>query len=93
MSSKESLVRARYAVSVLKVARKIPPAEAIKLVDGLSKDWLDMESDEKLAEARANATLACEELAIALRGDSPGLQAHWDRAASAASLWLSLVER
>lgn len=92
MGDKESLIRARYAVSVLKVAKNTPRQEAITLVEGLSKDWLDMESDDAIANARAGALTACEQLLSALRINPATLPRAWDRAFSAAAQWVDLAQ-
>lgn len=93
MDDKDSLVRARYAVSVLRVAQKVPRAEAIKLIEGLSKDWLNMESNEIIFSSRAEATNTFEDLATALQTNSPTLPRAWDKAANAAARWLAAVEQ
>lgn len=85
MNGRESLIRARYAVSVLRVAKVNPRMRPSR--------WLDTESDDKIAEARTNATVACEELAVALRGNSPKLRSAWDQAANTATHWLSQNNR
>lgn len=92
MREKESLIRARYAVSVLRVARGSPINDAIKLVGGLSRDWLDMEPDEKIAEARISCLKACEQLAKTLHASGPSAPQEWDRAERAAASWLKLLE-
>jgi hypothetical protein len=92
MGEKESLIRARYTVSVLRVARGSPINDAAKLVAGLSRDWLDMEADEKIAEARISCLRACEKLAETLRANLPSAPQEWDRAERAAALWLKTLE-
>jgi hypothetical protein len=92
MGEKESLIRARYTVSVLRVARGSPINDAIKLVSGLSSDWLDMEADDKIAEARILCLKACEKLAETLRANAPSAPQEWDRAERAAASWLKLLE-
>jgi hypothetical protein len=92
MGEKESLIRARYTVSVLRVARGSPINDAIKLVGGLSRDWLEMEADEKIAEARISCLNACERLAVTLRANAPSAPQEWDRTERAAASWLKLLE-
>jgi hypothetical protein len=91
MGEKEGLIRARYAVSVLRVARGSPAKDALKLVEGLSGDRLNMDSEGNLTESRLRFLNACEQLADALRSGSQGRLA-WDRATNAAAAWLTSLE-
>ena len=92
MGASGSLIRARYAVSILRVAKGAPRQEAIRLVENLSKDWLDMETDGMVADARASATDACAEFVMSLRENSPIAFTAWKRAANAADRWLEVVK-
>ncbi len=91
MGEKESLIRARYAVSVLRVARGSPAKDAFKLVDGLSAELLSMELSRELTEPSSDLLYACEHLSAALRSGTPTRKA-WDRATNAAAAWLALLE-
>jgi hypothetical protein len=92
MSNGESLIRARYAVTLLKVARSAKREEAIRLIEGLAKDWLGMESDAKIAGARQDALKTFGELVTALRADEKTLNATWERATQAALNWRAALE-
>jgi hypothetical protein len=91
MGEREGLIRARYAVSILRVARGSPAKDALKLVDGLAAELLSMELDGELTESRVNLLYACEYLSAALRLGSPTRMA-WDRATNAAAAWMALLE-
>lgn len=87
MSDKEGLIRARYAVSVLRVAKGSPEKHALKLVGHLLEEPLNLESDVEL-----NFLRACQQLADALSRGSPTSRSAWDRATAAAAAWLALLE-
>jgi hypothetical protein len=91
MSDQQSLIRARYANSVLRVAMRSSREEAIKLAEGLANDLVNIESDERIANARADTRKACDQLASALKANSPTLSTAWKRAVHAAELWLETV--
>lgn len=93
MGNQESLIRARYAVSILRVAKGVPRQEAITLIEGLSRDRVNMELNETIASARADTRNACNQLIAALREDSPTLYIAWEQAAHAAERWLETVNR
>jgi hypothetical protein len=92
MGEKESLIRARYTVSVLRVVSRSPIKDAIKPVDVLSRDWFDLEADKNIAETRISCLKACEQLAETLRMNEPSAPREWDRAERAAPSWLKLLE-
>jgi hypothetical protein len=91
MGEKEGLIRARYTVSVLRVARGSPAKDALKLVNSLSAELLSMELNGELTESSSNVLYACEHLSAALRLGTPTRMA-WDRATNAAVAWLALLE-
>ncbi len=90
MGEKEGLIRARYAVSVLRVARGSPAKDALRLVEGLSRDLI-MESGEEITGSRNHFLHACQQLAAALRAGVT-VQIAWDRATAGAAAWLALLE-
>jgi hypothetical protein len=89
MGETEGLIRARYAVSVLRVAKGSPVKDALRLVEGLSREFLVMKSDGEIAEARTHFLHACQQLAAALHAGVT-VQSAWDGATAAASAWLGL---
>jgi len=91
MGETEGLIRARHAVSILKVARGSPVKDALRLVEGLSREFLVMKSDGQIAEVRTHFLHDCQQLAAALHAGVT-VQIAWDRATAAASAWLALVE-
>lgn len=92
MGETEGLIRARYAVSVLRVARGSPAKDALRLVEGLARDRVNVEPEDSLKNSRMSFLNACEQLADALRAGSPTSRLAWDRATTAAAAWLALHE-
>ena len=92
MGETEGLIRARYASSVLRIARGSPAKDALRLVEGLARDRFNLESEDSLKDSRISFLNACEQLANALRAGSPTPLASWDRATTAAATWVALLE-
>jgi hypothetical protein len=91
MSDADSLVKARYAVAVLKTARSSDRATAAKLIEGLALDFPLPGTSDDVAEAHHKAVLKFYELAEALRsGQDIGL---WIPAEQAAKRWLDVLHR
>ena len=91
MGEKVGLIRARYAVSVLRVARGSPAKDALRLVEGLAKDLRDLDSHGEITESLNTFLSACQQLLDALHAGVT-VQIAWDRTTKAAMAWLALLE-
>jgi hypothetical protein len=90
MSDADSLIKARYAITILKTARASDRATAIKLIEGLALDFPAPETSDDVVEVHHKAVMKFYELAEALRaGQEIGL---WIPAEQAAKRWLDLLE-
>ncbi len=91
MSDTTSLVKAKYAAAVLKVARNVEKQTAARLIEGLAADF--PEDGDRLEVARAHriATEIYGSLAESLRGPAGGQSLLWETAIAATDRWRRLL--
>ena len=90
-SNRDSEIKARYALAVLRVAQMADRETASRLVRGLAKDFPHPDEKREVAFLHFEAIEAFEKLAdgrVAAVAPSS-----WKPATTAASKWLSVVER
>ena len=91
-SNRDSEVKARYALAVLRIAQAADRETAARLVLGLSRDLPHPNELREVALLHLEAIEAFEKLAEGLRV-SAGATSRWRTATTAATKWLSAVER
>jgi hypothetical protein len=91
-SNRDSEVKARYALAVLKVAQAADRETAARLVVGLARDLPHPDELREVASLHFEAIEAFEKLAEGLRVSAVAASP-WRAAIAAASKWLSVVER
>jgi len=89
MTDRDSLIKARYAMTLLKTARAADRPTATKLIDGLARDFPSQETSEPVAHAHRKALVKFDELTEALR---PGRDAGhlWHPAERATLQWIDM---
>ena len=89
----QSLIKARYGRSILKVAAISTDHEARILLNGLATEQPTPNTSAAMAEAERAALAALRELAGAQYGRSiPQSSSEWTRATRAIQLWLTVSE-
>ncbi len=91
MVDEDSLIKAKYAVIILKVARRSPKEDVLKMIGSLASDTPHPNTDIEIANAHRAATIAFVQLATSIRISAPSAEIHWTRAAAAVSDWLDLL--
>jgi hypothetical protein len=91
-SNRDSEVKARYALAVLRVAEAADRETAARLVLGLARDLPHPDELREVASLHFEAIEAFEKLAEGLRVSAVAASP-WRAATAAASKWLSVVER
>jgi hypothetical protein len=90
----DSLLKARYASTVLRVAQTVDQQVAARLVSGLSRDFPCPSECAEIAELHFRAINSFSELATALDSETASKQEHlWKSATDAAAAWLNAVIR
>jgi hypothetical protein len=88
----DSLIKARYASTVLRVAQTVDQQSAARLVSGLSRDFPCPTERPEIAELHFRAINSFSELATALYSETPAKREHlWKSAMDAAAAWLNAV--
>ncbi|MDR6659775.1 hypothetical protein J2W51_002345 [Tardiphaga robiniae] len=91
MSDEQSLIKARYCRSILKVAAISTEQEARGLLESLATEQLTPNTSAPMAEAERTALAAIRDLTGFQRGRSvPQSSSEWMRAARAIQLWLNI---
>jgi len=92
--SHDSLIKARYASTVLRVAQTDDQQTAARLVSGLSRDFPCPTERPEIAELHFRAINSFSELATALYNETAPIRADlWKSAMDAAAAWLNAVIR
>ena len=91
-SSRDSEIKARFAVTVLRVAQTADRPTAARLIQGLARDLPHPDERREIVELHFEAIEAFEKLAESLQQDSVASPS-WRASADVASKWLSVVER
>ncbi len=90
----DSLIKARYASTVLRIAQTVDQQTAARLVSGLSRELPSPTERPEIAELHRHATNSFSELAIALCDNTLSKREHlWNSAMDAAAAWLNVVTR
>jgi hypothetical protein len=90
----DSLIKARYASTVLRVAQTVDQQTAARLVSGLSRDFPCPTERPDIAELHFRAINSFSELATALYNETASKREHlWKSAMDAAAAWLNAVIR
>ena len=88
----DSLVKARYASTVLRVAQTADQHTAARLLSGLARDFPSRNERVEIAELHFSAIDSFAELATALKNETGSRpQDLWKRAVAAATAWLHAV--
>jgi hypothetical protein len=94
MSDDQSLIKARYCRSILKVAAISTDQEARGLLESLSTEQPTSNTSAPMAEAERAALAAIRDLAGYQHGRSvPQTSSEWMRAARAIQLWLNVHDQ
>jgi hypothetical protein len=89
---RDSLVKARYASTVLRVAQTADQHTAARLLSGLARDFPSRNERVEIAELHFRAIDSFAELATALKDETGSRpQDLWKRAVNAATAWLQAV--
>ena len=90
----DSLIKARYASTVLRIAQTVDQLTAARLVSGLSRDFPCPTERPEIAELHFRAINSFSELATALCSETgPKREYLWRSARDAAAAWLHTVMR
>jgi hypothetical protein len=90
----DSLIKARYASTILRVAQTIDQQTAARLVSGLSCDFPRPTERAEIAELHFRAINSFSQLATALYSDTASKREHlWNSAIDATAAWLNAVIR
>ena len=92
MSHKPSIVRARYILTLLRVARSGEDHEAIRLVTALSSEYRLPNTPADLVPFEHATIEAVEKLAAGLASTDKNHSVLWERAAAAATEWLNAAD-
>jgi hypothetical protein len=88
----DSLIKARYASTVLRVAQTVDQQTAARLVSGLSRDLPSPTERPEIAELHFRAINSFSELATALCNEAASKRRHlWNSAVDTAAAWLNAV--
>jgi hypothetical protein len=92
MQDDDSLIKARYARTILRVARPLDPQTAARLVNGLVRDIPQVNERPEVKRLHLAAIEAFARLAKVLDDPIPvECQQRWDDAMDAAKAWLRAV--
>jgi hypothetical protein len=90
----DSLIKARYASTVLRIAQTADQQTAARLVGGLSRDFPSPTERPEIAELHFHAINSFSELATALCNETASKRERlWNSAMDAAAAWLNAVIR
>jgi hypothetical protein len=89
--SRDSEIKARYALAILRVAEASDRETATRLVLGLARDLPHPDELREITALHFDAIEAFEKLADGLRGSTIAAS-HWAAATAATSKWLGIVE-
>ena len=89
MSNRDSEIKARYALTVLRIARSADRETAFRLVQGLARDFPLPDERREIAGLHFDAITAFEKLGEELRTSAKAPT--WAAATSSAAKWLSVV--
>jgi hypothetical protein len=89
----DSLIKAKYASTILRVAETIDRKTAARLVSGLSRDLPCAAERAEIAELHFRAINSFSQLATALYSETASKRGHlWKSAIDATAAWLNAVD-
>jgi hypothetical protein len=91
MSDEDSLVKANYARTVLRVARDAERRTSAQLVEGLATDFPAHDDRPEVVEAHERATEMLGRLVDSIRGPAAGSVTAWDEAIKAVENWRAIL--
>jgi hypothetical protein len=91
MSDETSLVKAKYAAAVLKVAQTAEKRMAAMLVEGLASEFPASDDRPDIAKAHLNAIEVFGSLVDSIRGPAGGQSLLWKTAFEATERWRRLL--
>ena len=92
--AQDSLIKARYASTVLRIAQTVDQQTAARLVSGLARDFPSPTERAEIAELHFRAINSFSDLATALCNETASKRQHlWNSAMDAAAAWLNAVIR
>ena len=89
MQHQQSIIRASYNLTILRVARSANGHEAFRFGRGLSSEYPQSDTPADLRPLEIAAIDAVEALADALLSSEKKQASAWDRAGAAATAWLN----
>jgi hypothetical protein len=92
MSDEDSLVKANYALTVLRVARDAERRTSAQLVEGLATDFPAQDDRPETVEAHGRATEMLGRLVDSIRGHAAGSATAWDEAIKAVEDWRATLK-
>ena len=92
MTNRKSFVQARYALSILRVAKMCDRETAIRLVAGLATDFPFSDAPPEVMALHQTAIAAFGNLLVGLRDHVRNSPKLWDEAADATNRWLGMLE-
>lgn len=92
MCDSTSLVKAKYAAAVLKVARTSEKKIAAALVEGLATEVPAYDDRPEVAQAHMQAVEIFGSLAHSIRGPAGGMSVLWEAAVEAIHKWRSQLQ-
>jgi hypothetical protein len=91
MNDVTSLVKARYAAAVLRVARAVERKTAAGLIEGLVSEFPDHDDRPELANAHRRAIEVFGSLEQSIRGGAGRQSSFWDDAEDALERWRGML--
>jgi hypothetical protein len=91
MGTDDSLIKARYARTIFRIARNSRKPEALKFLEGLAHETPTADTPFEIATAHLAFTAEVTALAVALR-EPVNVGTHWDRAETALHKRYTLLE-
>ena len=92
MTDRKSFVQARYAFSILRVAKLSDRETAMRLVTGLAVDFPVSNTRPEVAALHQTAIASYERLAAGLRENVGNSTMPWNEAVDATNRWLGMLE-
>jgi hypothetical protein len=90
MTDNDSLIKARYALAIVKAAKGSQRAAALKLIEGLALDFPSPETSAAVADAHRTALVKYYELAEGLRSERDAGHL-WSPAQRATQKWMDAL--
>jgi hypothetical protein len=92
MGNNDSLTKAKYAFTILKVAKTVDRDTAARLIEGLATDFPAHDDRPDVARAHEMATDIFGQLVDSIRSPLGGPPGMWDTAFAAVANWRRIIE-